>query len=703
MPTFPVPMAFWDFLLLDSEYNKMIVKESATKRENDNITETKEQIFSKFVNLTTGSKSYDDLDSFLGLFSNNFPKEYERLISNEPRNTRKAVKQKIFERFEKVLEFNTTRDKGGRPKLDFEGQMAKFANSETVNPKILDAFYRILMEKYESYGGNKENNIKQLRKDIGKENLGKILPILKQNVNDSNAKLADFDNPDKIMFNVMKITIAIGNFGVKLPKKVAGFTKTEENDTQIRGMDTTQQNSYTTYEKVVQIEGYDRKKTREEWIDGMDKYIEIDYEKRRGQFSQEYVFPFSDRMLSDDEEAIRLKFKEDNDFELSIVYIEDRPLLRELLSKQDIVIIDDINIDVGMEAEYTVPALNSTKIQAYFDAIATSSKSEQSNKDKYLAFKLGKQSLQAQRKILYFAQKSGSRRLYFHPILQNLFTTEGNDVFGEATKDITVKTAKAFEQAKESELDKEVGIQTYDSELIEQEIFDADNMLENDELYADYIEGDKFTHIVQEGGTEVERLQRGLVFDGKSYITKNRNLISFINAIKKFAITERGTFSNSLAEENKDKILGEVSDKVEFTKPAEIAFADYLLAQKNTKEIENNLITGDLSKYYKAKMNQQDGFAFLFSIAHLFGQDLKTELKQLIGKKKFFTKKDLSTEGKSLITKIVAKVEENLRKLRTQFKEGLEQKLEKIAKNPKKNPRTLIKKLVDKQLLEMEE
>jgi hypothetical protein len=680
-------MAFWDFLLLDSEYNKMIVKESAGRIANDNIAETREQIFSKFANLTTGSKSYDDLDSFLGLFSNNFPKEYERLISNEPRNTRKAVKQKIFERFEKILEFNTTRDKGGRPKLDFEGQMTKFANSETVNTKILDAFYRSLMEKYESYTGKKENNINRLRKEIGKENLGKILPILKQNVNDSNAKLADFDNPDKIMFNVMKITIAIGNFGVKLPKKVAGFTKTEENDTQIKGMNATQQNSYTTYEKIVPIEGYDRKKTREEWIDGMDKYIEIDYEKRRGQL----------------EEESRLKLKGDSDFELSIVYIEDRPLLRELLSKQDIVIIDDINIDVGMEAEYTVPALNSTKIQAYFDAMATSSKSEQSNKDKYLAFKLGKQSLQAQRKILYFPQKSGSRRLYFHPILQNLFTTEGNNVFGEATKDITVKTAKAFEQAKESELDKEVGIQTYDRELIEEEIFDEDNMLENDELYADYIEGDEFTHIVQESGTEVERLQRGLVFDGKSYITKNRNLISFINAIKKFAINERGTFSNSLAEENKDKILGEVSDKVEFTKPAEIAFADFLLSQKDTKEIENDLITGDLSKYYKAKMNQQDGFAFLFSIVHLFGQDLKTELKQLIGKKKLFTKKDLSTEGKSLITKIVAKVEENLRKLRTQFKEGLEQKLEKIAKNPKKNPRTLIKKLVDKQLLEMEE
>ena len=687
MPTFPVPMAFWDFLLLDSEYNKMIVKESAGRIANDNIAETREQIFSKFANLTTGSKSYDDLDSFLGLFSNNFPKEYERLISNEPRNTRKAVKQKIFERFEKILEFNTTRDKGGRPKLDFEGQMTKFANSETVNTKILDAFYRSLMEKYESYTGKKENNINRLRKEIGKENLGKILPILKQNVNDSNAKLADFDNPDKIMFNVMKITIAIGNFGVKLPKKVAGFTKTEENDTQIKGMNATQQNSYTTYEKIVPIEGYDRKKTREEWIDGMDKYIEIDYEKRRGQL----------------EEESRLKLKGDSDFELSIVYIEDRPLLRELLSKQDIVIIDDINIDVGMEAEYTVPALNSTKIQAYFDAMATSSKSEQSNKDKYLAFKLGKQSLQAQRKILYFPQKSGSRRLYFHPILQNLFTTEGNNVFGEATKDITVKTAKAFEQAKESELDKEVGIQTYDRELIEEEIFDEDNMLENDELYADYIEGDEFTHIVQESGTEVERLQRGLVFDGKSYITKNRNLISFINAIKKFAINERGTFSNSLAEENKDKILGEVSDKVEFTKPAEIAFADFLLSQKDTKEIENDLITGDLSKYYKSKMNQQDGFAFLFSIVHLFGQDLKTELKQLIGKKKLFTKKDLSTEGKSLITKIVAKVEENLRKLRTQFKEGLEQKLEKIAKNPKKNPRTLIKKLVDKQLLEMEE
>ena len=99
MPTFPVPMAFWTFLMIDSKYKEMIVKESAGRIANDNIAETKEQIFSKFANLDTGSINYDDLDSFFGLFSSNFPKEYEQLVADVPRDKRKQTKEKIFERF----------------------------------------------------------------------------------------------------------------------------------------------------------------------------------------------------------------------------------------------------------------------------------------------------------------------------------------------------------------------------------------------------------------------------------------------------------------------------------------------------------------------------------------------------------------------------------------------------------------------------
>tara|TARA_R110001592_G_scaffold348547_1_gene642775 strand:+ start:732 stop:2804 length:2073 start_codon:yes stop_codon:yes gene_type:complete len=690
MPTFPVPMAFWTFLMIDSKYKEMIVKESAGRIANDNIAETREQIFSKFANLDTGNVFYDDLDSFFGLFSSNFPKEYEKLVADVPRNERKQAKEKILERFSKVLEFNTTRDKGGRPKLDFGGQMTKFANAETVNTKTLDAFYKVLMEKYETYGGNKESNINRLRKDMGRGNRNKILSILKQNVNDSKATLTDFDEGKNIMFNVMKITFAIGNFGIALPEEVAGFTKNEEMNEQIRGLKTTQKNSYTVYEKIVQIDGFISKDAREEWVKGMDKYIDLDFEKREGQL----------------EEVKTVKFKEDNDYELSIIYIEDRPLLREILSKKDIIIIDDINIDVGLEVKYTVPTITNLTIKAYLDTMASSSRTEQTNKDKHLAFKLGNQSLQKQRKILYLPQKtskSKSKRLYFHPILQNLLTTEGNNVFEEAVEGITQKTAKAFEQ-RQSKLDEATGLKHFDRRLIDDEIFEEGNVFNNDELYKDYINGDDITHISQvEDATDVEKLQAGLVAEGDKYITTNRDLITFITTMEKFALDERGQFDDDLVEKNQDIILGEVSDKIAFTKPAEIAFVDYLLAQKKTSDITTNLVSRDLSNYYKSKMFESDGFAFLFSIANLFGQDLRADLEKLIKGKKVFTKKDLSIEHKSLITKIVAQVEQDLRKIRTQFKEGLKEKLESIAKNPKRTPKPLIKKLVKNKLLEIEE
>jgi hypothetical protein len=109
MPIFPVPMAFWTFLMIDSKYKEMIVKESTTAERLDNIAETREQIFSKFANLDTGNLFYDDLDSFFGLFSSNFPKEYEQLVVDVPRDKRKQAKEKIFERFSRVLDNDRNR------------------------------------------------------------------------------------------------------------------------------------------------------------------------------------------------------------------------------------------------------------------------------------------------------------------------------------------------------------------------------------------------------------------------------------------------------------------------------------------------------------------------------------------------------------------------------------------------------------------
>ena len=47
-----------------------------------------------------------------------------------------------------------------------------------------DGFYKILMEKYKSYGATKENNIKQIKKDIGSRNLRKIIYLALESLDD---------------------------------------------------------------------------------------------------------------------------------------------------------------------------------------------------------------------------------------------------------------------------------------------------------------------------------------------------------------------------------------------------------------------------------------------------------------------------------------------------------------------------------------
>lgn len=711
MPTYaPTVDLFWDFLMEDTSYRNMLTKESATERKADFIPETKEQIFSKFANLDTGSINYDDLDSFLGLFSNNFPEAHEKHVADVPRNERKQAKEKIFERFSKVLEFNIGRQKKGRPKLDFEGQVAKFINSENPN---LDGFYKILMKKYNNYSMSKENKIDRIKKDIGSKNLRKIIAIFKENVKDSKNSLKDFDNPKKMQFNIMKLVIGIGTFGEKLPMNVAGFRKTSDNDESL----TSSNESFTTYEKLVPIEGFDLEKHKKEWIKGMSKYIYTHTTtKKEVRRTWPKKLTFTDgkrtpRSASEEESLVfqdELRFKDDDkakEFKLKIVYFEDVPLLREILDKKDKKVIETINFDVGEELSFESTDLTEAKIEKYFDLVEGSRKAKVSSLKDYFSFKLGPPSKDTQKLQLYEAT-SGNKRHYYHPTLKNLFSSSSGDAFSVAVERITEKTATAY-KGKMDESDKVMGVEQYDVEDIEA-IFDNENLQDSPKLYAPFMDAGKLNIYPQEEyDTPEQKLNAGLVrmTDKDKLRTSNKKIISFVNSMLKYSFDENDVFDEDKLSDNEEIIAGEIETEITFSKPSEKAFFEYLLSKKKTKDIKNELIptNGDLTNYFGRRLTTREGFAYLFSIAHLYldGGSLETKLEKLLEGKKQFSKKSLSTEDKSLISEIASEVEQNLIKIRTAFKDKLKEMLEEKAQNPKSIPKSLLNRLTDKQLLEI--
>ena len=721
MPTYaPTVDLFWDFLMQDDTYRNMLTKESATGRKADFIPETKEQIFSKFANLDTGSINYDDLDSFLGLFSSNFPEAYEKHVADVPRNERKQAKEKIFERFSKVLEFDIGRQKKGRPKLDFEGQVAKFINSKNPN---LDEFYKILMKKYNNYSMSKKNKIDRVKKDIGSKNLRKIIAIFKENTGDIKedkkkgpqavSTLKDFDNPKKMQFNIMKLIIGIGTFGVKLPKNIAGFTKTSDNNQYL----TSSNESFSTYEKLVPIEGFDLEAHKKPWIKGMSKYIYTHTTtKKEVRRTWPKKLDFADgkrtpRSASKEERTVlqeELRFKDDDiakKYKLKIVYFEDMPLLREILDKKDKKVIETINFDVGEELSFESADINENTIEKYFELVEGSRKAKVSNLKDYFSFKLGPPSKDSQKLQLYEAT-SGHKRLYYHPTLKNLFSSSSGDAFSVAVERITEKTATAY-KGRIDESDKVSGVEQYDTEDIE-DIFDSENLLTYPKLYAPFMDGGKLNIYPQEEyDTPEQKLNAGLVrmADKDKLRTSNKKIISFVNAMLKYAFDENDVFDEDELSDNEEIIAGEIETEVTFSKPSEKAFFEYLLSKKKTKDIKDELIPtgGDLTNYFGRRLTTREGFAYLFSIAHLYLDDegLKNKLEELLEGKNQFSKKSLSTKDKSLISEIASEVEKNLIKIRTAFKDKLKKMLDEKAQNPKSIPKSLLNRLTDKQLLEI--
>jgi hypothetical protein len=568
-----------------------------------------------------------------------------------------------------------------------------------------------LMQKYKSYGATKENNIKQIKKDIGSKNLRKIITIFKENVKDNKNSLKDFDNPKKMQFNIMKLVIGIGTFGEKLPMNVAGFRKTSDNEQNL----TSSNESFTTYEKLVPIEGFDLEKHKKEWIKGMSKYIYTHTTtKKEVRRTWPKKLDFADgrrtpRSASEEESLVfqdELRFKDDDkakEFKLKIVYFEDMPLLREILDKKDKKVIETINFDVGEELSFESADLTEAKIEKYFELVEGSRKAKVSNLKDYFSFKLGPPSKDTQKLQLYEAT-SGHKRLYYHPTLKNLFSSSSGNAFSVAVERITEKTATAY-KGKMDESDKVSGVEQYDVKDIE-DIFSKANIRRFGSLYAPFMDGGKLSIYPQEEyDTPEQKLNAGLVrmVDKDKLRTSNKKIISFVNSMLKYAFDEDDKFDMFDLQENQKIIAGEIETEVTFSKPSEKAFFEYLLSKKKTKDIKGELIGGDLTNYFGRRLTTREGFAYLFSIAHLYldGGSLETKLEKLLEGKKQFSKKSLSTEDKSLISEIASEVEKNLIKIRTAFKDKLKKMLDEKAQNPKSIPKSLLNRLTDKELLKI--
>ena len=748
MPTFPVPMAFWDFLLLDSEYNKMIVKESAGRIANDNIAETREQIFSKFINLTTGSKSYDDLDSFFGLFSNNFPKEYERLISNEPRNTRKAVKQKIFERFEKVLEFNTTRDKGGRPKLTLKERIDTILAKKQINQNDLGELYFNIMVEFEKLGGfgsiaSKESASKKIRSQL-KGKLTKINSIFAENVQDSNATSKDFDklreNPKraKILFNVVRMRIAVGNVNARLQQNAGKFTKIDDENNEYKPMKGKNKNSYTVYEAILPIKPQIDEDDNEinsinmavkQFIEAHDALEEVKEVKKITTRNEETLEIDIDTIRYT-QEFLEQKDLEGKKYKTDIIYDIDMPILREVMGLSDEIIQESMPFPEAAKFSYRVGDINKTTIEKYFailadeafEGVGQKSKKTPQNKKK-ITVRLSGKSLQSQSNVLYLDNKN-STRITFHPALRKLFASEGSNVFSLATEGIAQATATSYKKVEEAgkeevirQFEKETGgVETYDSYIVD-DAFNEDTISDFPKLFEKFKVGGKVKYISDdENKTIDENLSAGLVMgetgDGETiYSTKNKNFINFLNAFEKYAYDEEKEYDDDLLAENFDSIEKDTAQDISFNTPAEEEFFSYLYSKGKVEDFVD-ILTDEFSNYIIKnkfrRMSKNDAFQYLYGVAYMFtdkklGEYIRKFIEDLQKREVKTITKDLSTEDKARITKIAKEFSEALVKLREQFKNKLQEKIKEIADNPQKISEKTIKRLEEAKLLVKEE
>ena len=100
------------------------------------------------------------------------------------------------------------------------------------------------------------------------------------------------------------------------------------------------------------------------------------------------------------------------------------------------------------------------------------------------------------------------------------------------------------------------GVEQYDTEDIE-DIFDSENLLTYPKLYAPFMDGGKLNIYPQEEyDTPEQKLNAGLVrmADKDKLRTSNKKIISFVNAMLKYAFDENDVFDEDELSDNEEII-----------------------------------------------------------------------------------------------------------------------------------------------------
>ena len=713
MPKYPYPVTFWETLTVPSIYNEML--QPQTPKKEGNVSATREEIFSKFANLSSQTKLYSDIGDFKALFRREFPQKYELLVRSKPRSERTAILEELYEKFDKVLEVYFSINRGGRPKgsppMDFQNQIGRLLQKDNLNDDDIDKLNELIKEKYEEFGGivekeskpdetvieRKKRTIKKVKDALGTKIRKEIVKILARAGRDS--------------FKMATLEFRIATTGVTYPRTVAGFTRGKTNDTSVRGKAGFENKEYTIYSKkinLLNVEGKEGstneqklKDIEQSWIKGLvDEGILREVVGEGGE-RRKYVFgnkvPEKDTVERGKKNVPSLNF------------FVDKSLLYEIL-----ISVDNIKFSALPQGETATYNVGTIEIKAFLDfmgADASVTRLGKTSKRSILPF-VSNLSKDREISLLYDTRRT-PRRYKLHPTLKRAFESSGGDLYVEATKSVLQDTATSLkgeeQEAKREEL---TGVTSFDENDVN-EILKKNIMKGYKSLFKKAIGKEKPTKADFIGTDMSNSLVLGV--ETRTYATTNAKLISFMNLMIEM-LRDDGKISRAKLSENKDRILAGITGESSNSQ-IEKDFINFLRGKKVTgktaDEVLDRLKASDpQNQYFRERMDSSDAFSYLFAIAYRFGDgsienDMKTLLTNLEveedGKKVIRLSQDLSTDDQSLVNNITTDIQQTLTQTKEKFEQELKQKFEQISKNPADVPKKLIDKLIENGFLEEEE
>ncbi len=706
MPKYPYPVTFWETITVPSIYNEML--QSQTPKKEGNVSATREEIFSKFANLSNQTKLYNDVGDFRALFRREFPQKYELLVRSKPRSERTAILEELYEKFDKVLENEFNRTKVGRPKgsppMSFQDQIGKLLQKDNLNDDDIDKLNELIKEKYEEFGGivekeskpdetvieKKKRTIEKVKKALGSENRKEIVKILARAGRDS--------------FKMATLEFRIATTGVTYPTMVAGFKRISTNDRSVKGRAGFGNKTYTVYSKKINLLESNQEKLKEiekSWIDALiDKEILREVVGEGGE-RKKYVFgnkvPEKDTVERGKRNVPSLNF------------FVDKSLLYEIL-----ISVDNIRFSALPQGETATYNVGTIEIKAFLDFMGADASVTKLGKTPKKSILPLVSNLSKDREIsLLYDKRRTPQRYKLHPTLKRAFESSGGDLYVEATKSVLQDTATSLkgeeQEAKREEL---TGVTSFDENDVD-EILKPRIIRGNKSLFEKAIGKEKPTKADFIGTDMSKSLVLGV--GTRTYATTNAKLISFINLMIEM-LTDDGVISRSKLRENKSRILAGITGESSNSQ-IEKDFINFLKGKKVTGKTADDVLdrlkaSDPQNQYFRERMDSSDAFSYLFAIAYRFGDgsienDMKTLLNNLEveedGKKVIRLSQDLSTDDQSLVNNITTDIQQTLTQTKEKFEQALKEKFEQISKNPANVPKKLIDKLIENGFLEEEE